>query len=311
MALLAIGTVITTLGGRNIGSLRLRIQGTNLLVTFLLLCVPLLIMPNANAGWALPAVYLNLSCLSLLVAVNQSSCYGLAGIMGPDFIQALERGKGWTGVAVVILRAFIKYADGGKGGENSKEERGIEGGIKTNGTGTFFLTASLIVCLATVGYGALVSEAFARVKVDEYEGNLKVHEATPRNTPNTTPTMGKLRRGKRERAAHAPTVDLLTRKVKNKILLRIQVPLVTVFLVFTLCISCFPGVATTLRSDTWGLGTWFPLAMVAAYNVADLIGKTLPSYTKAWKGRNVWVTAVPLLLTAVLMVMEVSEECEE
>jgi hypothetical protein len=269
-----------------------------LLITFLLLCVPLLIMPNASKGWSLPALYANLSCLSLLVAVNQSSCYGLAGIMGPDFIQALERGKGWTGVAVVVLRAFIKCLDVGEGGA-----------ARTGGTGLFFLAASLIVCLATAGYGALTSQAYSKALVDEYEGNLKVHEATPRNTPLSTPdaTAGRRRQGKGGGAgAEGATGAGLTRKVKNKILLRIQVPLLTIFLVFTLCISCFPGVATTLRSDTWGMGTWFPLAMVAAYNTADLLGKTLPSYTRPWKGKNVWATAVPLLFVVALMVMEVS-----
>ncbi|GMI05851.1 hypothetical protein TrRE_jg12405 [Triparma retinervis] len=243
MSLLAIGTIMTTLGGRNLGSL--------------------------SKGWSLPALYANLSCLSLLVAVNQSSCYGLAGIMGPDFIQALERGKGWTGVAVVVLRAFIKCLDVGEGGA-----------ARTGGTGLFFLAASLIVCLATAGYGALTSQAYSKALVDEYEGNLKVHEATPRNTPLSTPdaTAGRRRQGKGGGAgAEGATGAGLTRKVKNKILLRIQVPLLTIFLVFTLCISCFPGVATTLRSDTWGMGTWFPLAMVAAYNTADLLGKTLPS----------------------------------
>lgn len=255
MSLLAVGTVLTTLGGRNIGSLRSRIQGTNLLITLLLLCVPLFIMPNSKSSWALPALYANLSLLSLLVSVNQSSCYGIAGVMGPEFIQALERGKGWTGVAVVVLRGGIKYAGGASklGGDKGVEEDGNG----TSGTGTFFLSASLIVFLATVGYGWLVSGEFARARVDEYEGNLQVHEATPRNTPsntpNTTPTIG-IENTKKKMLQHhgnATTAVDLTRKVKNKIIVTIQVPLVTVFLVFTLCISCFPGVATTLHSDTW------------------------------------------------------------
>mmetsp|Transcript_14875 Transcript_14875/g.30599 ORF Transcript_14875/g.30599 Transcript_14875/m.30599 type:complete len:526 (+) Transcript_14875:72-1649(+) len=313
MSLLAVGTVLTTLGGRNIGSLRSRIQGTNLLITLLLLCVPLIIMPNAKSSWALPALYANLCLLSLLVSVNQSSCYGLAGVMGPEFIQALERGKGWTGVAVVVLRGGIKYAGGASklGGD-----KGIgEGESETSGTGTFFLSASLIVFLATVGYGWLVSGELARARVDEYEGNLQVHEATPRNTPsntpNTTPTTGR-KKAKKKRLTHhgsATTAVELTRKVKNKIIVRIQVPLVTVFLVFTLCISCFPGVATALHSDTWNIGSWFPLAMVAAYNTADLVGKTLPSYMPlAWKGNRVWVTAIPLAFAAVLMVLEMLED---
>ena len=47
----------------------------------------------------------------------------------------------------------------------------------------------------------------------------------------------------------------------------------TAFLTFAVCLACFPGLSTSFRSHTLGLGSWFPLLMVALYNSGDLIGK--------------------------------------
>jgi equilibrative nucleoside transporter 1/2/3 len=68
----------------------------------------------------------------------------------------------------------------------------------------------------------------------------------------------------------------------------------SVCLVFTTCISCFPGLTASLQSTTFHLGDWFPLALVATYNVGDLIGKTAPQYISFFsKGRRASV-ALPL-----------------
>jgi len=47
--------------------------------------------------------------------------------------------------------------------------------------------------------------------------------------------------------------------------------------VFAVALSCFPGLSTSLRSTTWGLGSWFPLVLVGCFNVGDLLGKSLPA----------------------------------
>ena len=54
----------------------------------------------------------------------------------------------------------------------------------------------------------------------------------------------------------------------------------SVFAVFFTCLSTFPGLTTSLTSTSWHLGSWFPIVLVAAYNAADLIGKTLPSHVR-------------------------------
>lgn len=60
----------------------------------------------------------------------------------------------------------------------------------------------------------------------------------------------------------------------------------SVCLVFTTCISCFPGLTASFKSTTFGLGSWFPLCLVGTYNTADLIGKTLPNYVSYFSKGN-------------------------
>lgn len=88
--------------------LRTRLQLSNILISLLLLTVPLLILPFSTSPLSLPSLYAILATLSLCTAVNQSSCYGWAGVMGPEFICSLERGKGWSGVGIVLVRSMLK-----------------------------------------------------------------------------------------------------------------------------------------------------------------------------------------------------------
>ena len=40
----------------------------------------------------------------------------------------------------------------------------------------------------------------------------------------------------------------------------------------------FPGLATSLRSKTLSLGSYFPILVVAAYNLSDLLGKAFGNF---------------------------------
>lgn len=95
MTLLTFGTILTTFYGRNL-SLYVRLLLTNIIIIFLLLSVPLYIGPaydkrELEEGTALTLTYAVLGLCSLCVAVNQSSCYGVAGVFGSEFICSLER----------------------------------------------------------------------------------------------------------------------------------------------------------------------------------------------------------------------------
>ena len=49
---------------------------------------------------------------------------------------------------------------------------------------------------------------------------------------------------------------------------------------------CFPGLATSLASSSWHLGSWFPIVLVAAFNTGDLLGKAAPSRARLFGSRG-------------------------
>lgn len=59
---------------------------------------------------------------------------------------------------------------------------------------------------------------------------------------------------------------------------------------FTVCLACFPGMTTSLVSPE--LGDWFPVLLVLAYNVADLLGKSLAGHLQLFSGTTIVLPAV-------------------
>jgi len=105
-------------------NLGVRLVATNVLVLVMLPVTPFVITPLLHHAaitptTALVAVYILLSLLSLCVAINQSTCYGVAGTFGSEFMCYLETGKGWAGLFIIGIRMGLKKAFEGGG---SKEE---------------------------------------------------------------------------------------------------------------------------------------------------------------------------------------------
>ena len=54
---------------------------------------------------------------------------------------------------------------------------------------------------------------------------------------------------------------------------------ICVYLVFVTCLGCFPGLTTSFSAHQYpSLTGWFPLLMVACYNLGDFLGKGLPGW---------------------------------
>lgn len=77
----------------------------------------------------------------------------------------------------------------------------------------------------------------------------------------------------------------------------VYVPATATFVSFAVCIACFPGLTTSLKSLTFHIGDWFPLLMIFMFSSGDLIGKYLPGITDSY-GDNVFIPSlrtVPIL----------------
>ena len=53
---------------------------------------------------------------------------------------------------------------------------------------------------------------------------------------------------------------------------------VSVFLIYVVCLACFPGVATRMPTYSYDPGKWIPVGIIGLYNVGDFLGKAIPNY---------------------------------
>ena len=141
-------------------------------------------------------IYAVLGLCSLCVAVNQSSCYGVAGVFGSEFMCALETGKGWSGVAIIGIRILLKAAYGA----SAKDTEAAQAALR-HSTNVFFVFGSVVVTLGVAAYAVLVCTPFAIDKFEEYYSMpdrpllVTTPQHTPVHTPEGTPLMGRRSRG--------------------------------------------------------------------------------------------------------------------
>ena len=260
-----------------------RILLPSVIMSILVLAVPLvdlllsskIIDPNLGFVITLASVFFNAFCSS----VAQNSLYGLAGVLGDGATQALQTGTGMMGVISVMLRAITKWVPN----------------LSSSGSMWIFcLSGSAILLISSVGYMYMVrdptiSSRLAAIEVRRLASNL-VENGSVREA--ILPASDKVEQG----ISHSDMKpSLRASPVLHAIssLRKVCLECVSVFLVFVVCLACFPGLSTSFVSLDWNLGTWFPLLMVAMYNIGDLIGKASPSSIRLIDARTlpIWVVA--------------------
>ena len=200
-------------------------------------------------------VLVSLMCCATAASIMQSSLFGLAGAMSetqPALTAWLTCGQGIAGVGVVALRCLTKF--------------GIGGAKAAVSTLLFFGLGFVWVAVAMfVFYVAVVR-------------NKNTTTATLLSSVNTETEYVALENNK--------DTKITLHVSKTKVLGQIWRQAGTATLVFTTCISCFPGLTASLVSTTFHLGSWFPILLVLVYNVGDLFGKTLPQYLSVFNTKH-------------------------
>ncbi|GMI32234.1 hypothetical protein TeGR_g5630 [Tetraparma gracilis] len=284
-------------------NLGLRLLATNVLILFLLPLTPFVFAPLLHANYisssvTLWLVYFTLCLLSLCVAINQSTCYGVAGTFGPEFMCYLETGKGWAGLGIIGLRMLLKYTFA----HSAYAAKDPEAALILS-TKFFFLFGTLVVFLAVAASVVLFRMPWAAQRLEEYYSMpTTVSDQTPvvsrTNSPNVSP-----RSTVYSPALSRPRNRSFPPKVKMTVAKRIAAPAVGVFLSFVVCIACFPGIATSMHSND-GFDSWYPVLVVACYNTADLVGKALPAVFMPFRGKRVLFLVVLQALVLPLMILE-------
>lgn len=308
MSTLLVISLYMVVAGRQL-PLEVRMHGS--LAGYLLL---VLLLPLANI-WEMPTmVAYSLTILALVgsticSSVMQSTMYGLGGVFGPFFLQALEGGKGFGAILLFIVRLALKWhfrlpAESSAASAKDPSAASLDAYFAKLSMAVFFGVAFGIVSVAWVLYTCVKYTKFAEPMLEEY---MMVQDETPFNvspllSPLNSPGPGSPEKQFPAMSERSPLLgsnaarDLLTQEEKDEeeglLLLREHAssatllnvlrtaakPFFSLFLSFFVCLSCFPGLISAIPSTTLHLADWFPIVLVGCYNLGDLVGKNIPVY---------------------------------
>jgi hypothetical protein len=210
-------------------------------------------------------------------------------------MNSLETGKGVGGVGIILARVITKAFLP----DNSY-------GLKMS-TNIFFLFSNGLVVLSIVLWFVLLNTPYAASKIAGYEAQRRAAifaaslSPSPSSSPGSTLSTqqqgstsslkkksSSLKKESNNKMVHLEEGSkLLQQNNENTsttsssfahVLWLISSPAAVVTVTFLVCLSCFPGLTTSLVSRNMQLGDWFPVLLVLIYNSGDLIGKSLPNY---------------------------------
>ena len=268
-----------------------------------------LLVPAA-APRSLAALCAAVALTGVADAFAQGSLFGVVAQMPPAYTQALMGGTSFSGVVVSALRLVAKAAAA------SDSVAGLR-----HGAVAYFAVAATWVASCLVAHGALErTEAYARNAAGEREGfrasdaseEYESERAALRDVDGFSFSSsasaadrdpgnpaGASRGSVVARKRSATTLGDAYRVARD-----VRFFAASVTACYAVTLSIFPGfLAEDVASATFG--DWYPVLLIAAFNVADLVGKTLPGlrpgvFAETLAGRP--GTTLALCLSRVLFV---------
>ncbi|KDO23602.1 hypothetical protein SPRG_10797 [Saprolegnia parasitica CBS 223.65] len=233
--------------------------------------LPLLQWTSLSTLLRYAATLLLLILASMASALIQSSSYGLAAVFGPAFLQAIDAGKGTGAMVLVLARIATKW--------------GLDADTTDlTALSLFFGLAVAAIVAAFVLYAMLDQNVYAKTKLETY---VRIQFNTPLALPLPSPVRSPIKSPSFFPPATESTPMLKDVAVVDvddepnspsdepsilSVVRRAWRPVGMAFATFCVCLACFPGLTSSVASTS----SWFPVLMVGAYTVGDLIGKMLP-----------------------------------
>lgn len=308
MSTLLIVCLYMVMAGRQ-QRLGVRMHGSLATYAFFILIFLLVNVIALHHDVGYPLTLFALMCSTVSSAVMQSSIYGLGGVFGPIFIQAIEGGKGFGAVLISVVRLVLKWCLEGAATSDKIDPDQLKHNAKLT-VGVLFGVALLIVTISWVSYWALLRTRFAQPLLIEYA--LVQHETplisalSPLSSPispvrrshaffradEQSPLLASKKYDKgtlvilehyandeenafeigeeaENHAAAATVINVLHTALK---------PFFSLFFSSFVYLSCFPGIVSITLTVTLNLGDWYPIVLVGCLNLGDFVGKNLPAY---------------------------------
>ncbi|KAK1947809.1 Equilibrative nucleoside transporter 4 [Phytophthora citrophthora] len=315
MSTLLIINLYMVMAGRQL-SLDARVRGSLAIYAAFVLLFPLVNVVELPHDVSYPLTVFALMGSTVSSSIMQSSMYGLGGVFGSVFIQAIEGGKGFGATLLFAVRLGLKwYLEGNTSDGIDSPQQNYHAKLSM---GVFFSVALVIVTATWVLYWALLQTRFAQPLLTEYA--LVQHE-TPLTPPALSPLSSPISPVRRPHTFSFSSRDgmnerspLLANNMNSRnggtpnhqdddaddeedafeieeeleehaaaatvmnVLHTALKPFFSLFFSYFVCLSCFPGIISAIPSVTLHLGDWFPIVLVGCYNLGDLVGKNLPVY---------------------------------
>lgn len=162
MSTLLVISLYMVVAGRQL-SLEARMHGSLAVYLAFVVLLPVANIVKLPASAAYLLTLFSVVGSTVASSIMQSSTYGLGGVFGPLFIQAIEAGKGFGAIVLFAVRIGLKwyYEAGGQGTQDSSAN------AKT-AMAVFFGVAFVIVVITWALYVALHNTAFAQSMLEEY-----------------------------------------------------------------------------------------------------------------------------------------------
>ncbi|XP_076901288.1 equilibrative nucleotide transporter 3-like [Bidens hawaiensis] len=185
----------------------------------------------------------------------QGGMVGDLAFMNPEFIQSFFAGLAASGVLTSGLRLVTKAAF-------DKSSHGLR-----KGTMLFLAISAFFEFLCTLLYAFV----FAKLSIVKY------YRAKAAREGSTTVTSDLAAAGIQTEVNGKDDIDAkLPTRLSNKELLYKNIDYaLDLFLIYVLTLSIFPGFLYE-NTGTHKLGSWYPLVLIAMYNVWDLIARYIP-----------------------------------
>jgi hypothetical protein len=230
-------------------------------------------------------------------SILQSTFYGLGGVFGPYFVQAIDGGKGFGAILLFLVRIYLKWHY--RIPANIKKTTDIDkySDSARISMAFFFANALVMVLFAWGLYNGMKHIEFAQPRLKEYfwvqhetplrsPRVLSPHASANEQSPLISPqhqfkqedTMAEESEQERQEHAASATILNVARTAAR--------PLFSLFLSFFVCLTCFPGIICSIPSNALQLDDWFPVVLVGCYSFGDLIGKSLPVYKMIFTVQN-------------------------
>lgn len=225
---------------------------------FFLSSLLVLILDLATSGRGGIGTFIGICAISAAFGVAdahvQGGMIGDLSFMEPAFIQSFLAGLAASGALTSALRLVTKAAF-----ENYKD------GLRKGAILFFAISAFFeLVCVFLYAF------VFSKIPIVKY------YRAKAASEGSKTVSADLAAGGIQSRTGQEDEDQKQVDRLSNKALLLQNIDFaVDLFLIYTLTLSIFPGF---LSEDTGShhLGSWYPLVLIAMYNVWDLIGRYVP-----------------------------------